>query len=791
MAFVFLWFKENFLPLKKINVSFLIPLSLFLAISLIRVLFIFRSRKFIIPFALNKNITAIFVLVLIALVVRVPFLVYNFGLLDADDGLSVLTAKHISEGKIPPVYHYGQFYLGTSCYHIYALIFSLFGFSILSPLLVSVFFYLIFVILQFLFFKNIFSSSIMSFVAALFYCLPIGHLLAVSFHLGISFPLVLSISSFSMYLTYLICERKKAKLIPYLGFSLGFLYWLHPVTITFSLTSLILLILRFEWNLKKFVNLAFFAAVGGFPIIISEIFYKFMAIKHILSGKETRDISVDKIKSVWSHLISLVSSESNFFNSLYIIFFLLGILAILYINYKKKRFIPHNFFLIFFFVFTVIFLFSKFSHNQYFHMRYFYPLYFVFPVFLVAVFDLVKLKFNFVFALLFFLIIVLFSNMNVTYKNYQSVKKAHFHLKKIIKAVEKTEKKYWAGEYWQVNLLTALSGEKIIGWAYSHEDYLPYKLMYFNEGENNNFVFFYEPGSFAVKFKEKYAHISSVSERNFKQSNQMISLLNRLDIKAEKERVGEHCWLIHGMPGSVFPSAVTAPIPRIIPDLSVSEMTCSNGELTVIFNNRPTSEKCRFRMHMEIPDYSTAVRGFSSDDEKIAFRIPFPLKKSFTIRYYLDYCGLIIPSSEKETVYCPSDQDLGAARKRILLLSGIGPWKRMHGKERRTSDKEVTFEINKSLRRNSKICLYLYSPFFFSNPFWYDGYSQSVRIEMNGNYLTERQLKDGENIVEVDLSKAEVKEDRNFVKLMFKYHMSFKSISMRKTAAMLEKIEIR
>lgn len=791
MAFIFLWFKGNFSPLKKINVSFLIPLSLFLAITLIRVLFGFRLRKMKLPFVLSKDLIAILVLVLIALAVRVPFLVHNFGLLDADDGLSVLAAKHISEGKVPPIYHYGQFYLGTFNYHIYALVFKLFGFSILGVLSVSVFFYLIFVIIQFFFFRDIFSSFMLSFVLALFYCLPIGHLLAVSFHLGISFPLVLLISSLSMYLTFLICERKKGKLIPYLGFCIGFLYWLHPVTITFSISSLVLLILRFKWNLKKFVNFVFFIVVGGLPIILSEIFYKFMTVKHILSGKETRHISVDKIKSTLSHIISLVSSENNFFNTLYIFFFFMGIMAIVYINFKKKKFAPQNFFLIFFFIFMVIFLLSKFSHIKYFHMRYLYPLYFVLPVLLVAVFDLLKSKFKYVFALLFFLIIVLFSNMNATHKNYLSVKRAHFHLKKIINAVERTEKKYWAGDYWQVNLLTALSREKITGWAYSHEDYLPYKLMYFNEGENNNYIFFFEPGSFAVKFKEKYVHISSVSESNFKQGSHLISLLDRLGIKMEKERVGEHCWLIHGMLGYVFPAAITAPIPQKIPDLSLLNTECSNGELTVIFKNRSTSEKYHFRVHMEIPDYSTTVRGFLSDEEKIRFKIPFPLKKSFKLRYYLDYCGLNIPSTEKEVVYYPSDQDLSVLRKRILLLSGIGPWKRVHGKQMRICDKEAHFEINQSLGRKSKIRLYLYSPFNFSNPFWYGDYSQSVIIEVNGDYLTKKQLKDGENIIELDLNEIKIKENRNTIDLRFKYHMPFKFCSMWKAAALLEKIEIR
>ena len=86
--------------------------------------------------------------------------------------------------------------------------------------------------------------------------------------------------------------------------------------------------------------------------------------------------------------------------------------------------------------------------------------------------------------------------------------------------------------------------------------------------------------------------------------------------------------------------------------------------------------------------------------------------------------------------------------------------------------------------------LYLYSPLDFSHPFWYGDYSQEVRIEINGRYLTERQLEKGENVIEFDLKGAELQRSRNIIKMKFKYHLPFKSKLLWRTAALINKIEI-
>jgi len=730
-------------------------------------------------------------LILIATAIRIPFLIYNFGLVDSDDVIPILVGKHISEGKLPPVYHYGQQYLGTFPYHIYALMFKIFGYSILIVLLVSLIFYLAFITTQFILFKEVFSSSNLSFILCLFYCLPIGHLLAVSFHVGISFSLVLFLSSLTIYLSFLIYKKNREDLIPILGFCLGLLFWIHPETIVFAISSFIIVALKFRFKLKKYIHLLIYSLIGGFPFILSEIGRKFASLEYLFSGRKVINIPLDKIKTMIDNMIFLVSTEKNFLNFIYIFLIFLGILGIIYLSFMKKKFLPENIFVIFILVFIGVYILSRYSDVHLTHARYLYPIYFVLPVFLVSAFNLLKRKIKYIPMISLFLIILIFNNIKDTSRSYSLVKRTHINLKKIIHAMEMTGEKYWVGDFWQVFLITGLSGEKIVCWSYPHERYYPYKLRYFNQGNNSNYVFFRESGSYAIKFKKMFQHIAGNLDRNLNPANNLIDFLDRFKVRAKKEKIGDFCLLIHDIPGQIFPWTLKAPIPEQIPELTLSKIECSKGFLFISIKNKHISEKYPFRLHFEIPNYSSVLRGLPLDREKVKLRIPFPPKKSFKIRYYLDYKGLTIPSTLREIIYSPSNQDLSARRTGIMYLTGFSPVWKIFGKGRRICEKEVNFEINKLLNKNSKVRLHLFSPFSFSDPFWYGNYFQEIRIEINGDYLTERRLDEGENIIEFDLKDAKLHKVRNFINLKFKYHLPFEFNRLWKTSALLEKIEVR
>lgn len=790
LAFVFLWFKDNFSLFKGINISYLLFLLGFVLVSALRLVHKLKYKRIRIKLRLNKVILVLTVILLIGIMIRIPFFIHNFGQFDGDDAISALLAKHISEGKLPPVFHYGQMYLGTFNYHVYALVFKLFGYSILAALLVSACVYFAFVLLQYFFFREIFSSNL-SIILCLFYCLPIGHLINLSLYVGGNYSFILFIGSLTLYLAYLIYAKDKEKLMPVLGFCMGLLTWIKPSTLPFSLTAMIIIAAKYRLNLKKYMIILIYGIIGGFPLILSEISHKFVTVVYLFSGKGSRDPIWNKIKVTLDYIISLISSENNFLNHIYLILFILGILAFFYLNLKKKKFMPQNIFLIYLFIFMFIYLLSSYSQIHIIRIRYLYPLYFVLPVLLVSSLDLLRPRLKLVFSTVLILIIAIFSNLNMTYRNYSLVRDAHLHQKKIINAVEKTEQRYWAGDFWHVNILTALSGEKIIGWPYSHEDYLPYKLEYFNHGKNNNFVFFNEPIPFAIKFKEMHTHISGVLERGFNQSMKFIHLLDRLGTEAKIENISDNAWLVYNISGQFFPQVLRAPIPQRIPELTLSDIKYSNGILSMFFKNSPISEKYSFRMHVEIPDYSSIVRGFALDKESIRFEIPFPNHNTFEIKYHLDYMGLKIPSTEKIITCSPTDLDLSKKRRRIIYLSGFGPWTEIYGKRMKICEKEVNLEINALLKENSKVRLVVYSPFEFTRPFWYGKYSQEIRIEMNGNLLMKKRLKERKNIIEVSLGEAQFKNTCNILTLKFKYHLPFKFRPIWKTAVLLDKIEVR
>lgn len=790
LSMVFLWFKGNFPAFERIDISLLVPLIPLVLITVLRVYYRLRTRPVRMKFLGKKDIIFVLILIVAAISVRIPFLVYNFGLLDADDANAVLAGKHISEGKLAPIYHYGQFYLGTFNYHLYGIVFRMLGFSVLGALAVCLLIYLSFIVFQYFFFREIFISRAYAFVLAFFYCLPLGHLFSVSFQLGTSFPLVLLLGSLSLYLSYLIFMRGKEEAAPSLGFILGLLYWLHPSTVAFAVSAVFLVIIRFRMKLKKYVPFAVSAFVGGFPLILAEVSYGFVPFRSVFSGAKALILPKAKWVAAGQNVVHLMSLETNFLNGVIFFLLLLGIVTILVQSAKKKKFLPQNIFVFFFFIFMAVYLFSRYSEPGTTFIRYLYPLYIVLPVFLLGFFAGIPSRIKVSLSLLLLLGIVIFNNAQVTRANFMLVKNAHTHLSKIMAAIEKTGEKYWAGGFWQAHLLTALSGERIVGWPYNHEDYYPYGLDYLNSGENDNFVFFSEPGSFAVKFKETLPDIETALALDLERERNLVALLDDFHIDAKIEKISRSSWLIYDISVPVLPYAIEAPVPPRIPKITFVKGEASDGHLNLIFETTPVLEGFLFRLHAEIPGYSTKVIHLPHGKDEVRLRIPHPPKKSFPIKYYLDYRGLKIAGTTQEIICSLSDFELTAPREEILLLTGFGPPTRVSERRMTICEKDIVLEINKSLSDNTVCRMQLYSPIDFSHPFWYGKYNQAARIEVNGRYIKELRLKPGHNIIEFSLPFSLFPDDRNLIRIQFKYHYRYENNLLWKTAALLEKLEV-
>jgi len=747
------------------------------------------DEKIKVKLRFNKAFFAIVTLILVATTIQIPFLMNNFAPLDSDDAISALMAKHISEGKQPPFYQYRQVHGGAFAHHIYALVFKISGYSIFVIVLLYFTFYLGFIMTQFLFFKEIFSSYNLSLVLSLFYCLPIGDLLAVNTFVSTNYSVILFLGSLSVYFSFLVYKKNKQNLIPLIGFCLGLSFWVQFIAISFAISAFILIALRFKLILRKYFVLIFYFLIGSFPVILYEISHKLITFNYLFSGTKIQDGLFAKIKTIIGNIIFLISAESNFLSFIYILLIFLGIIVIIYLSLKRRKFLPENIFVIFFIVHIAVYTFSKFGADLW-KIRYLYPLYFALPFLLVSIFNLIRKKIKYVVMLTLFLVILVFNNIRETQANYLLVKRGHSHLKKIIHTMEMTGERYWAGNFWNVILITALSGEKIIGYAYNYEEYFPYRLVYFNQGDNNNYVFFKELGSTAVKYKQELQENIKNYDLFFDQSKNLVQLLERLNVKAKVERIGDYCLLIYDIRAQVFPLTIQAPIPQQIPEIELEKIESSKAYLSLIFRNKTISEDSGFRLHFGIPGYSSKVKGFSLENEEIKMRIPFPRKKSFRIKYYLDYMGIKIPSTAKEVSFSPSPRHLRKRKKEVVYLSGFGPEARVSDEKMKICEKEAKFEINKKLQEESRVRLHLYSPFQFSHPYWYGEYFQEVKIYVNDRYLTEKRLEDGENIIELEMRGTQLKKRANFITLKFKYHLPFKFARLWKTAALLDKIEV-
>jgi hypothetical protein len=72
---------------------------------------------------------------------------------------------------------------------------------------------------------------------------------------------------------------------------------------------------------------------------------------------------------------------------------------------------------------------------------------------------------------------------------------------------------------------------------------------------------------------------------------------------------------------------------------------------------------------------------------------------------------------------------------------------------------------------------------------WYGKYVQSARIEINGVFLAERDLKDEANIVSLSIPRELLQAKDNVVHLKFRYQQWFPGVPIGMTAAFLDKVE--
>ncbi len=760
--FVFLWFKDNFFSLKKIPISYLWALIPLIGIIGLRFALKLRRKQIALRPRLTKMILVLVALLLLTAAIRLPFLVYGWGLMNSDQAISALMAKHITEGQVPPINYYGQQYMGSLGSHIYALVFRVFGYSILTAEAVSLLFYLAFVVIQFLFFKDIFSTAWAA-VLSLFYSLPLWHLIVISFDSSNPFALVLFLQAAILYTAYAIAYRNKDRFWPLLGFLMGLSFWTHQITAAAILTGLLVVAFKTRFSIKRYGQLLFYGVAGGFPLLLNEILNKFQILRFLLREDNTSEQG-EKLKATLDMVRSLLFYEGRPARSFFLFFLLAGMASFVYLSFRKRENAPGIIFLLFLIVFSGMYAFSGFSARLL--PRYLFPLYLCLPVFLMAPFLWIKHKLRYVLPLVLLAGLLVLDSGRAYHAYFQSVQSRHRLFEQTISAMAGTGSRYWQGEYWTAYLLTALSREQLIVDAYSSNRYLPYRLRYYNREDKDHYVFSGNPD----------------------QAQSLERLLAGLGISFDKKVVGE-CTLLYDIDGPVFPDVLDEAPPSRIPDLAVEQILSQPGYLQLTFKNTETREAASFRLNVEIPGWSSRSRVFPGTSESITIRIPHPRRQSFTVRYYLDYKALKIPSSVREFPYSFSGREPDRSPEAFVYLRGISPLIHFSGKDLRYCEKESVLEVSPPPGKKAKLRIALNSPFNFSDPNWHGEFAQQLRISFNDQLVADKKLQDGINMIELDLAAAG--EQRPIlVTMSFRYHSFFDPISLRTFSATLEGLDI-
>lgn len=760
-GFIFLWFKDNIFSLKKLHISPIVPLLPLIGIVGVRTARRIRQKKFFWRPKFGPAALALTALLLLTIVVRLPFLLHAAGLMTSDDAIPALMGKHISEGKLPPICYYGQQYLGSLSSHVYALFFWLFGYSMLTLKAATLLLYSAFIVVQFLLFRAVFSLP-WAVILSLCYGLPFGQLVFVSLDNASAYPLVLFLGAQLIYVTYHIAYKRRDALTPLLGFLMGLSFWTHQITMAFILTSLILLAVKLGPRLKTYATLIIYAFLGGLPLVLQEIFGGFQMATFLFGGERTI-LNREKWKGVGKLFRSLLLSGNGPPGILFLAFILLGMAVLFVLALKKMGSSAQAVFPLFLIVFSVMYLFSRFSDKP--TVRYLFLLYFCLPVFLAAPFLWIKTRLKFVLFLGLIAGLFFADGRPAHATFYESVKYRHRLYQEMIANMTETGVRYWQGEYWTAYLLTAVSKEKIIIDSFSTNRYLPYRLLYYDQQDKDHYILNTEGG----------------------RAGNLERMLTRLGIPFDKKVTGD-CTLLYNIDGPVFPDVLDETVPSQIPDLSLDQVKRQNGYLQLTFINRQNQEPSSFRLNVDIPGYSSRTRVFSGTDEKIPLRIPYPAEGPFTISYFLDYKSLKIASSARVLPYVPSGGEPRPRKEVVVFLRGISPVIHSAGKDVRYCDQEVVFEVNAPPRKKAKLRLVLNSPFQFSGLTWYGSYVQHVQISFPGGAVIERDLQDGPNTIDLEISGAETRP--KLVTMRFRHRCVFDFADLRTLSAVLENVEL-
>lgn len=767
LLFVFLWLKDNFPPLRKWHVSPLIPLIGLLAATAVRVAPQLKFLKAKLRFRPGKEWGALALIILLATAIHIPYLVYNYGLMDSDEAIPSLQGKHIAEGKLPPIFYYGALFQGTFPQFYQALLFRIFGYSVLLTKIAAFLAFLAFLVVQFWLLKKIFSLT-WAFVICLFYCLPLTYLVQASLDVGSHFPVVFFLGTLILTWTYEIYYKAKDERLAALGFVMGLAFWTHQISIVFIAASAVFLLLRYKLRIQKYARLVLYFCIGVFPILMSEIYWKFPLVRELF-GADAGVVSGSKIVRFKKLALTILSSGPAALDWVYLVLILAGLGLLVSFSVKKKTLLPSSLFAVYFLAFTAVYLLSHSSNTDV--LRYLYILYIVLPVLCAAVFMLIKPRIRYVLTAIFFLLLFLLSNGKTSLAYFKTVRERHGELQAVLAAMSETKEKYWQGHYWVSYLINSISKENFIVASTTVERYPYYRLLYDSEAEHSNYLFLRD----TPQAKED--------------ASRLTHLIDTCGIEYRTKEVGP--WqLVYGIKEYIYPQNLFFP-PQEIPQVSLENVRLTETGLDIEFARKGSAPAGGFRVDAEIPGFCSRFMPLPLA-EKFVMHMPAPAQEHVKIRYGVNYQGLPFETTfrERDCVLPPPASPY--RREPIEYLAGIGPREKISGKNCYICAKEATLRMNTPLRDFAKVVLALVSPLKLKiKDFWWHGdFPQEVAVFVNGQLFAQKKLNDGENALTLDCRFPPFQKGENIIRLKFKYALVLFQKDHWKTAAFLEDVRI-
>jgi len=770
VLFLFFWFKDNIPSLRSVPGGPLLPFLLLAAVVCARIILAWRNKPFRLRLRPNRTTWILAAIILLAVIVRIPFLIYGSGILTSDDAIPALMGKHIAEGKVPPISYYGQLYMGSTTSHVFGLAFKVFGYSIPVLLSTTLLFYLGFLAVQFIFLKEIFSREFAA-VVGLFYALPIGGFLRISIGETAAFPLSLLLGAVLLYLSYRIAWKGEDRRLTLFGFLTGIAFWTHQGAVAYILAAWLAVLIRSKPSLKRYATLFLSTLVGLFPLLMQEVHSRFHMAYFLTAG--------DKQLPDWARLAqtaryarNLLSSSDHPLTYLFVLLLLIGCGVLAYQALRKKESQPRGLYALYFVLFFGIYLISGFSNRS--AIRYLYPSYLCLPILLFGgVWFLLRRR---RIAVSLAILCALFAfNVNGAVSVYRTIRSRGLTIRNVIAAMEATGVKYWQADYWTAYLLTAVAGENVIVDAYTVNRYSPYHLDYYNRGRRGAFVFMKD-------------------SPDASRGAALVELLKGLEVPFRLREI-EGTRLIHGLDSQAFSprfiGRLIEDVPPRLPEFRLEEAKTAKGYLRLSFRTPPGGAlPPGTQIRAEIPSFSSAARNLGSRPEDNRFKLAVPRKDSFKAVYRLEYWGLKIPASARELSLSLQAQGEARRNDRIVYLAGLGPKTKFFGREMRVLEKEVRIELNRLKKAKTRLRLLLFSPFEFEHIYWYGSYVQRVQILLNGKPLAEKPLRDKGNLLEIEIGPGRIRRGRNLLTLKFDYHLPLIFAPLNMTAALLETIAV-